>query len=189
VHLKTLVNIRTAAMLSLACLPMMVGAEPAVTETRNSSTDAPTQKISAAENERLLFVQNVPSAKIEKNKEGTHTIILENVSTVVTQFSKRPHRKTVPIAIERFVSFWQDKGTFAASPPNADIVCEVAGLKDAQNYVVVLTNPVYSHDKKLLTYTIQPVEGSAKLPDSATLSHVSLFIDDFCPKCWRPPGS
>lgn len=187
--LKTLVNIRTAAMLSLACLPMMVGANPPVIETGNQHANDPIRKTNRVENERLLFVQNVPNAKIEKKKEGTHTITLENVSTTVTQFSKRPHRKTVPITIEQFISFWQDKGTFAASPPNADIVCEVAGLKEVQNYVVVLTNPVYSNDKKTLIYTIQSIEGSIALPDSATLSHVSLFIDDFCPKCWKPPGA
>lgn len=190
----TLISFRTAALISLACLPLAVSA--VANESMNANNQ--TQKISAQsqpgdiakqqQKERSLFVQNVYNAVIEKNKEGIHTITLENVSPFVTQFSERPFRKASQMPIQDLVNLWSNKNSdsFAMNPPNADIAYQLGEGKDPQNYAVVLTNPVYDADKKTLTYQIKALEGGAALPDSAKISHVSLFIDDVCLSCWDP---
>jgi hypothetical protein len=190
VSLNTLISLRTAFVLSLACLPLTIGASPAQqadTSNQVQKTNVQAEQLDVTQ-EKSLFVQSVASAKIERDKSGIYSLTLLNISPFVTQFSERPHRKTALISIERLVNLWlnMEKDGFGVNPPNADIACEVKGLEGPQNYAVVLTEPVYSVEKKTLVYQIKPLEGSPAFPDSAELSHVSLFIDDVCLDCWDP---
>jgi hypothetical protein len=146
----------------------------------------------AANNERYLFVQSAHDAKIRKSSsDGLYTITLSPVSKFVTSFTERPARKAKLIPIEDLLRLWQGNHPegFNMNPPNADIngVLKENSNEDPINYLVELRDPVYDSAAKTLTYTIKPMDGNpSALPDSATLHHVTLFIDDVCLSCFWP---
>lgn len=165
-------------LLSTFCLvgSSLLNAKPA------QKTDAPT----------YLFVQIAKKAKIEINKtqKNTYTVTLKHVSPYVTYFSERPKRTANTMPMEQFLKLWTSKNSdsFAANAPNADFNAVQMGLLSPDkplNVVLELSQPVYDKKAETLTYTAKPLEGNtALLPDSATLDHVVLFIDDACLSCW-----
>ena len=144
--------------------------------------------------EFYLIIQSSPKAVIEKNgvsKPGTFKLTLHDVSPYATAFTQRPIRKVELITLEELLNLWKnsDPNGFTKNPPNAAINASVedSGSAEHLNFFVQLLDPIYDAKKRTLTYTVKLLEGNpTPIPDSATLKHVNLFIDDICLNCWWP---
>ena len=143
----------------------------------------------AKANQNYLMVQSAQTADIKQNQNSnTYTVTLENVSPYVSYFSERPDRKAGTMHIDEFLKLWthQGKDSFSANPPNADLhATQIMSSSEAINFPIELTNPVYNHESKTLSYTATPLKGSKLIPDLAKVQHVLLFIDQVCLSCWK----
>ncbi|HXH55064.1 MAG TPA: hypothetical protein VNK03_04910 [Gammaproteobacteria bacterium] len=144
--------------------------------------------------EFYLIIQSSHKAIIEKNdvdKPGTFKLTLYDVSPYATAFTQRPIRKVELITLGELLDLWKnsDPNGFTKNPPNAAInaFIEDSGSDEHLNFFVQLIEPTYNPKKGTLTYIVKLLEGNpAPIPDSATLKHVNLFIDDICLNCWWP---
>ena len=88
----------------------------------------------------FLFVQNGTGGRLSHT-----TLTLTGVSAETGYFSDRPYRLAGQVSTEEFIALWDEGGTFADDPPNADFTCEIetdSGM-EVMNYVVELTSPFY----------------------------------------------
>jgi hypothetical protein len=144
--------------------------------------------------EFYLIIQSSHKALIEKNdvdKPGTFKLTLYDVSPYATAFTQRPIRKVELITLGELLNLWKnsDPNGFTKNPPNAAInaFIEDSGSEEHLNFFVQLIEPTYNPKKGTLTYIVKLLEGNpTPIPDSATLKHVNLFIDDICLNCWWP---
>ena len=67
------------------------------------------------------------------------TLTLTDVSSKTGWFTDRPYRGSGQMSTERFIALWDEGGTFADDPPDADFTCTVDS--EVVNYVVELTSP------------------------------------------------
>ena len=82
----------------------------------------------------LLFVQNGTGGTLSET-----TLTLTDVSSKTGWFTDRPYRGSGQMSTERFIALWDEGGTFADDPPDADFTCTVDS--EVVNYVVELTSP------------------------------------------------
>ena len=117
----------------------------------------------------LLFVQNGTGGTLSDT-----TLTLTDVSSQTGWFSDRPYRESGQMSTEEFIALWDEGGTFAEDPPNADFTCTVDS--EVVNYVVELTSPAMPGDD--LSYTVSIVGDAALVPLPITCeSDAHLFID------------
>lgn len=194
---KLTIRFLIALSFSLSLSIANLSAAPTVTQPAASATtikkENAEQNKELASKERYLFVQSAHHAHIKKNAKepGTFIITLHNISPYVTCFTERPIRKVESLPIKQLLGLWEvkDQDSFKNNPPNADISAFEKGDKEAVplNFAVVLTEPKYDSEAKTLTYNIKALEGNqSKIPESGSLDHVTVFIDDVCLKCWYP---
>ena len=81
-----------------------------------------------------LFVQNGTGGTISNT-----TLTLTGVNSETGYFTDRPYRLAGQVLTEEFLSQWDEGGTFADDPPNADFTCTVDSA--VVNFVVELTAP------------------------------------------------
>lgn len=151
------------------------------------------KKSKESQKELYLIIQSSHKATIEKNDvlHGTYNLIIYDVPQSVIAFTQRPIRKVELITLDKLLHLWNngDPDGFTKNPPNAAInaFIEDSGSEEHMNFFVQLLDPVYDAQKRTLAYVIKPLDGNpSEIPDSATLGHVNLFIDDICLNCWWP---
>ena len=122
----------------------------------------------------LLVVQSADGGELTES-----TLTLSGVSDQTGWFLDRPFRFAEQIAIEEFVSLWDEGDNFfAADPPNANFTCEADG--EVVNRVVTLQNPVRIHvgeDTWNLRYTAHPTEEGTATPSVSCDGPAQLFLD------------
>ncbi len=199
---KMLENRKKLTILSITFLlflinPMMVSATGALAKPTNAEqTGESKNELNKASQpqEFYLIIQSAPKANIEKNdvsKPGTFKLTLHDVSPYAIAFTQRPIRKVELITLDQLLKLWNnsDPNGFTINPPNAAVnaFIEDSGSQEHLNFFVQLLEPKYNAQKRTLTYVVNPLEGNpTAMPDSATLGHVNLFIDDICLNCWWP---
>ncbi len=116
-----------------------------------------------------IFVQNGTGGTISNT-----TLTLTGVNSETGYFTDRPYRLAGQVLTEEFLSQWDEGGTFADDPPNADFTCTVDS--EVVNYVVELTSPSMPGDD--LSYSVNAV-GDTVLPEApvACAADSHLFID------------
>ncbi len=151
------------------------------------------EEIKSCEKELYLIIQSSPKAVLikDESKQGRFVLVLHDVPPYATAFTQRPIRKVELITLDKLIQLWgnDDPNGFTKNPPNAAInaFIEDSGSQEHMNFFVQLIDPVYNCQKRTLTYIIKPLDGNpTNIPDSATLGHVNLFIDDICLNCWWP---
>ncbi len=192
---KTMVLSMTFLLLFMS--PLIATATGALvkssTEEQNQENKGESEK-AAQPKEFYLIIQSSHKAYIEKNevsKPGTFKLTLHGVSPYATAFAQRPVRKVELITLEELLKLWNnaDPNGFTKNPPNAAINAFVqdSGSEEHVSFFVQLLEPSYNPQKRTLTYVVKALEGNpTSMPDSATLGHVNLFIDDICLNCWWP---
>ena len=99
------------------------------------------------------------------------------MSSQTGYFSDRPYRVAGQVPTEDFIALWDEGGTFADDPPNADFTCTVDS--EVVNYVVELTSPSMAGED--LSYSGAAV-GDTVLPQTPITceadSHLFLDRDD-----------
>ena len=120
----------------------------------------------------VLFVQNGTGGTLSDT-----TLTLTGVSSQTGWFTDRPYREAGQMNTEDFVALWDEGGTFADDPPNADFTCRVDS--EVVNYVVDLTSPSMPGDD--LSYSVNAV-GDTVLPETEITCEAEshLFIDAAC---------
>ena len=118
----------------------------------------------------LLFVQNGTGGTLSDT-----TLTLTDVSSQTGYFSDRPYRFAGQMPTEEFIALWDEGGTFAEDPPNADFTCTVDS--EVVNYVVELTSPGMAGDD--LSYSVNAV-GDTVLPEAQITCEAEshLLIDN-----------
>lgn len=184
------------ALLSLAMPMVAIAGNNAISKVANEQPS--TQEKSAPANaeqkkELYLIIQSARKAVIEKNEAqpGTYKLTLHDVPTYATAFTERPIRKVAFITLAQLLNLWKnaDPDGFKKNPPNAAINAIMINSKSEEhlNFFVQLLDPVYNAEQNTLSYVLKPLEGNqTAIPDSVTLGHVNLFIDDICLNCWWP---
>ena len=123
----------------------------------------------------VLFVQNGTGGTLSDT-----TLTLTGVSSQTGYFSDPPYRLAGHMPTLDFIGLWDEGGTFADNPPNADITCTVDG--EAVNYVVELTSPFLCNTDDCpvdeLSYSAAAV-GDTVLPETpiACEGEANLFVD------------
>lgn len=184
-------------LLSLFMNPMIATATGTLSKSmseQQSVQNKSTTNSQDQQKELYLIIQSTHKAIIKKNdvsKPGTFKLTLHDVSPYATAFTQRPVRKVELITLEELLNLWKnaDPNGFTKNPPNAAINAFIAdsGSEEPVNFFVQLLEPVYNAKQRTLTYIVKPLEGNpTPIPDSATLGHVNLFIDDICLNCWWP---
>lgn len=184
------------ALLSLSMSPLVATGTANVISKSNNEPQSVQEKSAATPDQKkelYLIIQSTRKAIIEKNdaQPGTFKVILHDVPSYATAFTDRPIRKVALITLDQLLSLWKnsDPDGFKKNPPNAAINAYVVNSKTEEhfNFFVQLLDPVYNAEQKTLTYTVKPLEGNqTTIPDSVTLGHVNLFIDDICLNCYWP---
>jgi hypothetical protein len=116
-----------------------------------------------------LAVINASGAKLEGNK-----LTLTGVSANSIVFADRPVRAAGHVATEQFIMQWdEDKGSFAADPPNATISILGGDGSQVNDAVVTLKTPKLEGTN--LTFDVAVLEGSL----NGSTGPAALFIDPF----------
>ena len=107
--------------------------------------------------------------------------MLSGVSPSTIYFTDRPYKETGTVSTVEFVdSLWSEgPGSFALSPPNADLTCESDGK--VVNQAVTLAEPVIDEAADTLTYTAALVPTAGDDDSFAGITcdaDAHLFIDD-----------
>ncbi|MEM8563596.1 MAG: hypothetical protein AAGF57_15250 [Pseudomonadota bacterium] len=117
-----------------------------------------------------LYVMSMNSAELVDGNQ----LVLNGINRKVIWFTDRPARESGVADTRIFIANWP-KGTdnFQVDPPNAVIV---GALEDGTEVELPLelTAPEWSEDS--LTLTVLPLD--EPLPNSLSLSHAHLFIDN-----------
>jgi hypothetical protein len=194
---RSLLNILVAFIISAVCIINVgiffgYGFKMGYSD-KNSIVTCKSQVNTEIQKELYLIIQSSHKATIDKNNvlHGTYKLTLYDVPQSAIAFTQRPIRKVELITLDKLLHLWNngDPDGFTKNPPNAAInaFVEDSGSEEHMNFFVQLTDPVYDAQKRTLTYVIIPMGGNpTEMPDSATLGHVNLFIDDICLNCWWP---
>ena len=121
---------------------------------------------------RFFLCRTAPGGTLSET-----TLTLTDVSSQTGYFSDRPYREAGQMSTEEFIALWDEGGTFADDPPNADFTCTVDG--EVVNYVVELTSPAMPGDD--LSYSAAAV-GDTVLPETPISCEAEshMFIDSVC---------
>ncbi len=95
-----------------------------------------------------LFTHKAGAGTTEKIDDDTYLLNFSTVDPKVVYFSDRPARDVGRVALPRFLD---TLGFEAVDPPNAAVTLTDADGNETQ-MVVELTDPLYNHDEKTLTY-------------------------------------
>jgi hypothetical protein len=129
---------------------------------------------------KWLFVQTVSHAELVPNlsDKNTYTLTLCGGVENTIKFSDRPVRKAGHETTEEFVANWsKGSNSFAANPPNAELVIFNPG-KEPSAVTLELTTPQWTADDlRKLSYNVTIV-GDGALPVAAMKGGAALFIDD-----------
>ena len=118
----------------------------------------------------FLFVQNGTGGTLTES-----ILTLTGVNDETGYFSDRPYREAGQMSTEEFIALWDEGGTFADDPPNADFTCTVDS--EVVNFVVELTSPGLVGDD--LSYSVNAV-GEQSLPQAQITCEADshLFLDN-----------
>lgn len=148
----------------------------------------------------LLFMFSADGGTVSKINDTDYAVSLSGTSDRMTWFSDRPNRAAGTVRFGVFVKAWP-LFSFDTNPPNIGLT---AGPDDAaQSVVATMLEPKFDPASNTFSATLRvlpehsspalpgttppPTIGLADLP--ATLSNVSVFIDDATTPCNPNLGS
>ena len=130
-------------------------------------SDSDSESVSAGDEASLLFVQDADGGTLDG-----YLLTMIEVSPNTGWFTDRPNREAGQMSTADFVSLWDEGGTFADDPPNADLACQVDG--GTVSVVVELSSPVVNG--RTLSYDVVRV-GDTPVGDFDCDGNIHLFID------------
>lgn len=130
-----------------------------------------------------LFFQSSSQATLTKLDQNNYRLTLDKLPLYINYFTDRPIRKSGILPLPKFLSLWSNKNiknNFINNPPNAALAL-VSNDGKRQDFVAVITNPVYENGK--LSYQVSTLNNQYLPPEN--LKYVMLFFDDIH---WNPGG-
>ncbi len=123
-----------------------------------------------------LFVMKAGTGTFSDNGSGDLTLTFEDVKERVVTFSDRPVRVTGDMPLEAFATLWNEGGTFAEDPPNADLEFLTSAGRQ-QGRTLELTDVILNGG---VTFSARALKGAGWVEEASattSFSDAMLFID------------
>lgn len=144
------------------------------TELLTSDTNSQTVKGNSTE-VKFLSIQIAQSGSMSQINDTASVLELSNVSDRTILFSDRPYRIVTTIDTSDFIGNWSaGYDSFSEDAPNAVLV--VDNLQEQDTSTMVLSNPVYDENKKILRYEVTP-DNTTSIEIPRDLGKSTLIID------------
>ena len=132
----------------------------------------------------FLYIQHANSGSISEINATFYELELNDVSGKTILFSERPDRIVASKSTLDFIGNWSTgKDSFAVDAPNAVLVIDE--IKEQNDVILELFNPIYDVDKKALKYDVTP-DNATSIDLPGEFEQPILIIDCSC--CSGRPG-